>query len=308
MSTSQFDDDHAIGRMNNSGVAEDVVHDNAGADIGTVDVYIDRHSDVPSADVFAERRRAYMEAIGDKAVAVVHSLPESVRNGDVTHPYRQASDLYYLTGFAEPKATLVLRPGVESERVVLFVRPRNAERETWDGRRAGVDGAKNRYGADAAYPITELDKRLGALIANAHELYYSLGINPVFDRRIASAIAQLRKMERKGVQRPPRAIVDPQIVLHELRLFKRPEELALLRRAAEISCSAHVAAMKVARPGMYEYEFEALIHYIFRKNGGAGPGYGTIVGSGDNATILHYTDNNREARDGDLVLIDAGCE
>jgi Xaa-Pro aminopeptidase len=257
--------------------------------------------------VYAARREAFMQAIGPAAVAVIRSLPERLRNGDAYHRFRQHSDVYYLTGFVEPEAAIVLRPGAEKERVVMFVRPRDAEAETWEGPRAGVEGARERYGADAAYPAGELAQRLPDLIANREELHYALGLDEETDRLVAATIARLRRTERKGA-RPPHAVIDPRIALHELRLFKRPEELATLRKAAAITSEAHRAAMAAGRPGVFEHELEALINYTFRRHGGTGPGYGTIVGAGENATILHYVDNHCAIADGDLVLVDAGCE
>jgi len=257
--------------------------------------------------VFAARRAALMTAIGPDAVAIVRSLPERLRNGDAFHPFRQASDVVYLTGFVEPETTLVVRPGAETDRVVMFVRPRDPDLETWDGRRAGLEGAKERYGADAAYPASELDAKLPELVANVDEWHVALGIDGELDALIARTIAKLRRTEKKG-KRPPRAIVDPRVALHELRLKKRPEELAALREAAVISSDAHVAAMQTGRPGVFEHELEAVINFTFRKRGGGGPGYATIVGAGDNATILHYIENRCKIADGDLVLVDAGCE
>ncbi len=257
--------------------------------------------------VYAARREALLQALGPEAVAIVRSLPERLRNGDSFHRFRQHSDVYYLTGFVEPETTVVLRPGAETERVVMFVRPRDPEAETWEGRRAGVEGAKERYGADAAYPASELAQRLPDLIANRDELHYALGLDDEMDRLVSRTIARLRRTERKGA-RPPRAVIDPRIALHELRLFKRPEELALLRKAAAITTDAHLAAMAAGRPGVFEHELEAIIDYTFRRRGGGGPGYGTIVGAGENATILHYVDNRCAIADGDLVLVDAGCE
>jgi Xaa-Pro aminopeptidase len=257
--------------------------------------------------VFAARRDALMTALGPSAVAIVRSLPERLRNGDAFHAFRQHSDVLYLTGFVEPDTTLIIRPGAETERVVMFVRPRDPELETWDGRRAGIEGAKERFGADAAFPVTELASKLGDLIGNFDELHYALGIDPEMDALVASTIARLRKSEKKG-KRPPRAVIDPRVALHELRLHKRPEELAALRKASAITSDAHVAAMKLGRPGVFEHELEALINYTFRARGGGGPGYTTIVGAGENATILHYIENNRAIADGDLVLVDAGCE
>lgn len=257
--------------------------------------------------VFRARRDAYMHAIGPGGVAVVRSLPERLRNGDAFHPFRQHSDLLYLTGFVEPDATLILRPGAETDRVVMFVRPRDPEMEVWDGRRAGIEGAKERYGADAAYPAAELPSKLWDLISNTEELHYSLGLDDDMDLMVARALARLRKTEKKG-RRPPRAVVDPRGALHELRLRKRPEELAALRKASQITSDAHVAAMKLGRPGVFEHELEAVINYTFRRAGGAGPGYATIVGAGENATILHYIENRCAIAEGDLVLVDAGCE
>ncbi|HSK02935.1 MAG TPA: Xaa-Pro aminopeptidase [Kofleriaceae bacterium] len=257
--------------------------------------------------VYAARREAFLRALGPEAVAIVRSLPERIRNGDAYHRFRQHSDVYYLTGFVEPETTVVLRPAAEKERIVMFVRPRDPEAETWEGRRAGVEGARERYGADAAYPASELAQRLPDLIANREELHYALGLDDEMDRLVTRTIARLRKTERKGM-RPPRAVIDPRIALHELRLLKRPEELATLRKAAAITVDAHLAAMAAGRPGVFEHELEALIEYTFRRHGGVGPGYGTIVGAGENATILHYIENRCAIADGDLVLVDAGCE
>ena len=257
--------------------------------------------------VYAARRDAFMQAIGPNAVAVVRSLPERLRNGDAYFPFRQHSDLFYLTGFVEPDATLILRPGADDERVVMFVRPRDPEMETWDGKRAGVEGAKERYGADAAYPAAELGSKLAELIGNFEELHYSLGLDENMDQMIGAAIVRLRKLEKKG-KRPPRAVVDPRVSLHELRLHKRPEEIATLRKAAQITSDAHVAAMRAGKPGAFEHELEAIINFEFRRRGGHGPGYTSIVGAGENATILHYIENRCAIADGDLVLVDAGCE
>ncbi len=256
--------------------------------------------------LFDKRRAALMERLGNDAICVIHSPPEAVRNGDSDFPFRQSSDIYYLTGFAEPDTTLILRPGRE-EPFIMFVRPRDKEREVWDGRRAGVEGARAVYGADAAFATSELSDKLTELIANAGELHYELGVDVAFDQRITRAIASLRRQEKRG-RRPPRAVVDPREVLHEMRLRKSDEEVALLRRAAEITGEAHRAAMQLAAPGVGEWELEAIVDYTFRRRGGMGPGYTTIVGSGDNATILHYHENDRALAEGDLVLIDAGCE
>ena len=256
--------------------------------------------------VFARRRAALMKAIGPNAALVLHSPPGSQR-GSVHVRYRQSSDIYYLTGFTEPDTTVVLRPGADKERFVLFVRPKDKEREVWDGRREGVEGALASYGADAAYPAAELDKKLPELLANLEDVHHALGVDARFDRAVTAAIVHLRATERRG-QRPPVRIIDPRLTLHELRLVKSPEEIATLRRAAAITAEAHRAAMAAGRPGVPEYELEAVIEYTFRRRGGAGPGYSTIVGSADNATILHYIENARTLGDGELVVVDAGCE
>ena len=262
---------------------------------------------MPDLIACSRRRQQLMETIGDDAVAVFRSPPETLRNGDVQDPFRQTSDILYLTGFAEPGTTLILRPGAEKEKVVMFVRPRDKALETWNGRRAGTAGVVSTYAADAAYAADELEAKLPELIANADDLYYSLGDDPAFDQQIGQVLTGLRRTERRG-KRPPTRVVDPREVLHEMRLIKQPEEIEVLRRAATITAEAHIAAMQLASPGVYEHEVEAVVDYTFRRRGGAGPGYPSIVGGGDNATILHYVENKDELRDGELLLIDAGCE
>lgn len=257
--------------------------------------------------VFAQRRQAVMERLGSNAVLMVASLPERLRTGDAYYAFRQHSDVLYLTGFGEPQTVAILRPGAATERFVLFVRPRDPEMETWDGRRAGTEGAQTMYGADAAYPISELPTRLAGLLANTDELHFALGLDDKLDQLLTSTIAALRGREKRG-QRSPRAIVDPRYSLHELRLRKAPEEIAALQKAATISAAAHVAAMKLGRPGCNEYEIDAVLSYEFRRNGAEGPGYTSIVGSGVNATILHYVENHSVIADGALVLVDAGAE
>ena len=261
-----------------------------------------------NSTLYQKRRQAYMETIGEHAVAIVRSPPEQLRNGDVLYPFRQSSDLFYLTGFAEPETTMLLRPGApEGERFIMFVRPRDRERETWDGKRSGVEGAVSEFGADQAHPTNELPQHLPELIANSDDVYYSLGLNRAFDMQLVDAIVALRSRERRG-KRAPLRIVDPRATLHEMRLRKSAAEIQTMRTAAAITARAHLAAMQLAAPGVMEYELEAIINYEFRKSGGSGPGYSTIVGAGDNATILHYIENNCRVTETDLILIDAGCE
>jgi Xaa-Pro aminopeptidase len=257
--------------------------------------------------VFAERRRRLLATLGSDAVAVFPAAPERMRSNDVEYRYRQQSDFYYLTGFAEPGAVCVLQPGHPDHEYVLFVRPRDRERETWTGRRAGVEGAMIEYGADKAYPIDELEQHLPKWVAERDRLYCALAGNDAFAQRALQWLAHGRaSRQRTGTGAV--GLLDAAEPVHEMRLFKGPEELAAMRRAAEISAEAHVAAMRAARPGGWEYEIEALIEYTFRRRGAAGPAYPSIVASGANATILHYTTNDRQLGPDELLLIDAGAE
>ena len=214
-------------------------------------------------------------------MAVLPAAREARRSNDTDYRYRQDSDFYYVTGFSEPEAVAVIAPAHPEHKYTLFVRPRDPEREVWDGRRAGVEGARETYGADAAFPVAEFGEKLGDLLNGARSLYYRLGNgSPELDDQIVRQIARMRAQGRRGVH-PPSAIIDPGAVLHEMRLVKSVEEVALMRRAAEISAEAHREAMRRARPGMKEYEVEALIEYVFRRSGAAGPAYTTIVGAGE---------------------------
>lgn len=252
----------------------------------------------------AARRAAVRAALGD-AVLVLPSAPTALRNNDVEHEYRQSSDLFYLTGFEEPDSVLVLSG--RDEGYTLFVRRRDPEREIWDGRRAGVEGAVEIYGADRAYPIEELDARLVDLLENVTRVHYRLGERKDFDARFLDVLDRVRARGRSGSDWPTE-IVDPRVLLHEARLKKSEYELSRMRRAAEISAEAHRAAMAACRPGMYEYEIEGVLLHAFKRGGSQRVAYGAIVGSGANATILHYRENDRRMNDGELLLIDAGAE
>src|SRR5262244_2287101 len=254
---------------------------------------------------FTERRLRFMDAIGE-GLAVVPGAQEIMRNADTNHDFRQASDFFFLTGFDEPDAVAVFNPTHVKERYVLFVRPRDREMEIWNGYRAGIEGAVARYGADAAYTIDELDQKLRDYGLDRMVLYYRLG-NPAFDPRITRLVGELRATRARGYT-PPTRIEDPSPILHELRLRKLPEELARLRRACEISAEAHTEAMRFAHPGLMEFQVQAVLEYVFRMNGSRRNAYPSIVGSGPNACILHYLENTRRMEDGDLLLIDAGCE
>jgi Xaa-Pro aminopeptidase len=256
-------------------------------------------------EVYARRRRDFMARM-EGGVAIFRAAPAAVRSHDVEHRYRQDNDLLYLTGFPEPEATCILAPGAEAP-FTLFVRPRDREREVWTGPRAGVEGAQATYGADAAYLASELDERLPKLVEHAPAIYYAPGRDHDFNRRVLELFAwALDNRARSGAG--PRGLLDPGTILHEMRLIKSPEEVAVMERAAAITAEAHRAAMTGARPGAFEYEIEALIDYTFRRRGAAGPAYPSIVASGPNATVLHHVDNDRRMEEGELLLVDAGAE
>jgi Xaa-Pro aminopeptidase len=254
---------------------------------------------------FLERRRRFAEAVGD-ALAIIPGAREAARNADTDFEFRQDSDFYFLTGFDEPDAVAVFNPSHAKERFVLFVRPRDREQEIWTGRRAGTEGAIATYGADAAYTIDELDARLREYAIDRAGLVYRLG-NPHYDGRVTRLVSEMRGVRARGFTTPAR-IEDPGPILHELRLRRAPDELARQRRACEISRDAHVEAMRFARPGQHEYEVQAALEFVFRKGGSPRNAYPSIVASGPNACILHYNENRRRMEDGDLLLIDAGCE
>ena len=257
--------------------------------------------------VFAERRRQLMATLGPDAIAVFPAAPERTRSNDVEYRYRQQSDFYYLTGFAEPGALCVLQPGHADHEYVLFVRPRDRERETWTGRRAGVEGAMIDYGADRAYAIEDVEQYLPKWIGERERLYCALDGDEAFGQRAMRWFAQGRAgRQRTGTG--PDGLLDAAQPVHEMRLFKTAAELDRMRKAAAISAEAHVAAMRAARPGGWEYEIEALIEYTFRRHGAAGPAYPSIIAAGVNATILHYTANDRQLGANELLLIDAGAE
>jgi Xaa-Pro aminopeptidase len=254
--------------------------------------------------VFARRRERFMESL-DGGVALLLASPEASFGHDVAYRYRPDPDFFYLTGFPEPEAAAVL--DAERKRFLLFVRPRDRARETWDGRRSGPEGAVATYGADEAFPIGELAQRLPDLVRPASSLHVALGANTEADRLAGELLARFRR-EARNPQRGPVTLCDPTTVLHEMRLVKEPEELALMARSCAIAAEAHVSAMRLASPGRFEHELEAEVDSIFRARGASGPAYPTIVAGGANATILHYIENSARLGDGDLVLVDAGCE
>jgi Xaa-Pro aminopeptidase len=256
--------------------------------------------------MYAARRQAVLEDMG-KGVMIVASPPTFIRNNDVEHEYRQGSDLFYLTGFDEPESVLILTTEHAQHRTVLFLRDRDLERETWDGPRLGVERACQQLGVDAAFSIKELDDRLPDYLEDTRRAHYRIGLDRRFDDRFLRALDVVRTRSRRGIECPSE-IVDPGAILHEHRLRKTDAEVASMRRASAITREAHLAAMRIARPGRHEYEVEAEILRTFRAHGSERPAYGSIVGSGPNATILHYRKNDRRMAEGDLLLIDAGAE
>src|SRR2546421_10588927 len=249
----------------------------------------------------------FMRRMHPNSVAIIPAARESVRSHDTHYRYRQNSDFFYLTGFEEPDAIAVVAPAKE-KKFTLFVRPRDREREIWEGYRAGVDGAVSDYSADEAFPLSEFDEKLVEILDGPSALYYAFGhTTPEMDQKIIRQLTLMRETNRKPLE-PPRTIVDPSSIIHEMRVFKNNEAIEIMQRAADIAAEAHVEAMKAVRPGMKEYEVEALIESIFRRHGSAGPSYTSIIGSGANATVLHYISNQGTLRDGDLLLVDAGAE
>jgi len=260
--------------------------------------------------VYRDRRATLLKAMREHAgggLALVPTAPEVARNRDSHFPYRHDSYFYYLSGFPEPEAIVALVAGPDGDKHVLFCREKNAEREIWDGFRYGPDAAREIFGFDEAHPISELDQVLPDLAADRPALYTPLGMFDTWDRKIADTLNEVRNRVRSGVAAPD-AIVDVRAQLDSMRLTKDPHEVALMRRAATISSGAHRRAMERTRPGWYEYQVEAELAHEFLHHGAQAVAYPSIVASGPNACVLHYRENNRKMVDGDLLLIDAGCE
>jgi Xaa-Pro aminopeptidase len=255
---------------------------------------------------FARRRKQLMHMMGPDAIAILPTNPERLRNRDVDYPFRPDSDFFYLTGFPEPEAVAVLAPGRRHGEYLLFCRDRDLEKETWNGRRAGPEGAVERFGADDAFPISDIDDILPGLLESRERVFYTMGTTPDFDQRVIGWVNGLRSQSRAGKQAPDE-FVSLEHFVHDMRLYKSRAEIKVMRQAANIAARAHKRAMRVCEPGMMEYELEAEFLHEFRKAGGE-PAYPSIVGGGENACILHYTENNAELNSGDLVLIDAGVE
>jgi Xaa-Pro aminopeptidase len=255
---------------------------------------------------FAKRRRQLMKMMGRDAIAILPAAPVRKRNADTEYPYRQDSDFHFLTGFPEPEAVAVLLPGRAEAEVILFVRDRDPTREMWDGLRAGPEGAVARYGADDAFPISDIDDILPGLLESRSRVYYTMGLHPEFDQRVIGWVNGLRAQAKQGLH-TPQEFVALDHLLHDMRLYKGRDEISAMRQAAAVSVTAHERAMRLAAPGVMEYELAAEIVHEFHRNRGVSA-YEPIVGGGANACILHYRENAQPLRDGDLVLIDAGCE
>ncbi len=255
---------------------------------------------------YAKRRKQLLRMVGDDGIVILPSAPVRLRSRDVAYRYRQDSDFYYLTGFAEPDAVAVLAPGRDNGEYLLFCRDRDSEKERWDGSRAGPDGAMERFAADDAFPIDDIDDILPGILESRRRVYYTMGAYTEFDLRISEWIKSLRSQEASGMH-APHEFVALDHLLHDMRLYKSRAEIAAMRRAAKVAVGAHTRAMSLIRPGIREYEVEAEYLHEFRRHN-ATVSYSPIVGSGVNSCTLHYIDNTAELCDGDLVLIDAGCE
>jgi len=257
---------------------------------------------------FAQRRATVLKEMHARGggIAIIATAPEVMRNADADYPFRHDSSFYYLTGFTEPEATLVLVAGSQ-DHSILFCREKDKEREIWDGFRYGPEAAREVFGMDAAYNIASIHQELPRLMANAPALFYALGSSAALDAEVQGWLTTVRMQARAGISAPTAAI-DIRMILNELRLTKDAHEIAIMQRAADISAEAHARAMRTAKAGLREYHLEAEILHEFRRHGSQAPAYGSIVATGANACILHYRASDAELRDGDLVLIDAGCE
>ncbi|WBV22268.1 Xaa-Pro aminopeptidase [Pantoea piersonii] len=261
-----------------------------------------------SLDTFQQRRQALLAKMAPGSAALIFAAPEVTRSNDSEYPFRQNSDFWYFTGFNEPQALLVLiKSDATHNHSVLFNRVRDLTAEIWFGRRLGQDAAPEKLGIDRALPWDDIGQQLHLLLNGLDVVYHAQGEYAEADTLVFAALEKLRRGFRQNFSAPA-TLTDWRPWVHEMRLFKGPEEIDLLRRAGKISALAHTRAMEACRPGQFEYQLEGEIHYVFNRHGARFPAYNTIVGSGENGCILHYTENESELRDGDLVLIDAGCE
>lgn len=256
---------------------------------------------------YPKRRQQLMQLMSPNSIAIIPAAPVTVRNRDVEHPYRQDSDFYYLSGFAEEHSVLVLIPNREQGECVLFCQEKIKEQEIWTGYRLGPEAAISELGCDDAFPISDIDDILPGLLEGKDRVYANLGISAEFDNRLMNWVNHIKSQVRNGAT-PPREFSALDYLLHDLRLVKSKAEIALMQAAANISAKAHTRVMQLTQPDMYEYQLEAELMRDFMAAGSRWPAYPSIVGTGDNACILHYTQNTARIKDGDLILIDAGCE
>ncbi len=261
----------------------------------------------PAMEMFQGHRRRVLDSMEAGSAMLLFGAHHAIRSNDTEYRYRQNSDLLYTTGWTWPEVAVLLRPHAE-QKCILFVQPKDPEREIWTGVRPGPAGAVDLYGADEAFDYEELGSRLPSLLQGVDTLYYAVAEDAERDALVMGAIRKARRTARRNGLEVPDAFIHPGRILHEQRLFKSAEELVLLRQASAITVEAHEQAMALAAPGVGEHELEAIIDYTFRRRGGTGAGYTTIVGGGENACCLHYVANDQPLRDGDVVLIDAGCE
>jgi Xaa-Pro aminopeptidase len=260
-----------------------------------------------SAEEFAKRRKTLLKHLNPNSIVIIPSANEMIRNGDAHYLFRQNSDFFYLTGFEEPEAIAVLIPNREDGEYILFNRTRDPSREIWDGPRAGQEGAVKDFHAHQSFPISQFKSMLPQLLEGREAIYYPVGSHPRFDKLILRAVNQVRAKIRGGITFPSQ-FLDISSALHEMRLLKSAHEIKIMQRAVDITAESHIAAMQMCKPGLYEYELEAKISYIFQKNAARSPAYSSIVGAGKNSCILHYVTNNAKIGANDIVLVDAGCE
>jgi len=256
---------------------------------------------------FSERRSELSKKVLENSAIIVSSSPVKSRISDTDYLYRQDSNFYYLSGYEEPESILLIRPYAKKDNFIIFCRDRDPLKEQWDGFRSGQTGAVQDFGADKSLSISSVDSLMPELLEGAKNIYYSMSSPCGLDQRINTWVDQIRLNTRAGAE-PPQNLLSLDSVIHEMRLLKSDEEIAVMKQAAEITTEAHIRAMKAVKPGMFEYQLEAEYLYAFNKNGARAPAYNSIVGGGNNACILHYVENNSELKDGDVVLVDAGCE
>ncbi len=256
---------------------------------------------------FRRRRRQLMRMMGTGSIAILPAAKIQPRNNDVHYPYRQDSDFHYLTGFSEPEAVAVLIPGREQGEYILFCREKDPKKEQWDGLIAGQEGAVEDYAADDSFPVSDLDDILPRMLEQCQRVYYSMGCDLELDQRMSNWLKRLRSQSRTGVH-TPQAFIALDHYLHDMRLYKSRSEIALMRKAAKISAQAHKRLMRKCRPRLFEYELEAEFLHECQLHGAREQAYTPIIGGGDNATVLHYVNNDQRLKSHELVLVDAGCE